>query len=490
MHGVDLVYKVPPYEIEVSGSGPNVLTVPEVKRMAALGFNVVRLGIIWEGLEPGTAPINDPSICSAGKPRSPDLGQFDSSIFNDYLERLDATISLLSRYGIYSLLDMHQDVYSDVFAGEGAPHWAVCTDDISPEPKYNIPNWSDNLDGPGVIEAYEHFWENNVIGNLQGAFDSVWTRIATHYKGNPWVIGYDPFNEPYGAGLPPSGNGSAFDDQLQCFFMGSADPGLSQESEPITCPPDDPSVGLIPRIEAADPTHLVFYDTDYSVDSGPPNHIGPMPDPHLVMNFHDYCFLHVPNGPEPADYGSICKGLENLVFNERSAERARDSTPEQPGGPSWFLTEFGATTDSADLARITSDANANLVSWIFWQWLHYDDPTGSRTSGLWPSSAPTASMLQVLSQTYAQAIAGVPTQTSFNPTNDLFTLDYRANHAINEPTVIFVPLSIHYEDGYCASVTGGHVTSKPLSDHLDVLNDKNAPEVTVKVVPGDCKAAN
>ncbi len=34
----------------------------------ALGFNVVRLGIIWKGLEPGTDPINDPAICTPGRP--------------------------------------------------------------------------------------------------------------------------------------------------------------------------------------------------------------------------------------------------------------------------------------------------------------------------------------------------------------------------------------------------------------------------------------
>ena len=59
MHGVDLVYKVPPYEVEVQGTGPNVLTPQEAQRMAALGFDVVRLGIIWKGLEPGTAQVND-----------------------------------------------------------------------------------------------------------------------------------------------------------------------------------------------------------------------------------------------------------------------------------------------------------------------------------------------------------------------------------------------------------------------------------------------
>ena len=31
------------------------------------------------------------------------------------------------KYGIYTLLDMHQDVFSGKFCGEGVPDWAVET---------------------------------------------------------------------------------------------------------------------------------------------------------------------------------------------------------------------------------------------------------------------------------------------------------------------------------------------------------------------------
>jgi endoglycosylceramidase len=133
MHGVNLVYKVPPYEVEINGTGPNVLSVPEVQHMASLGFDVVRLGIIWNGLEPGKAPINDPAICARGTPRASGPRQFDPALFNAYLNKLQSTIALLGRYGISSLIDMHQDVYNQVFGGEGAPDWAVCTKVRSPD---------------------------------------------------------------------------------------------------------------------------------------------------------------------------------------------------------------------------------------------------------------------------------------------------------------------------------------------------------------------
>ena len=372
------------------------------------------------------------------------------------MARLKATVDLLGKYGIYSLLDMHQDVYNEAFAGEGAPNWAVCTDGVSPQPVRNVQNWSVNYAGPGVSQAYGHLWTNNVVGNLQGALDTVWAKVAAQFRTSPWVVGYDPFNEPYGPGLGTKPDNPAFDAELECFYTGRAHPGLDQNGQPVSCPADDPEEGVIPRIEKADPNHLVAYEGNYSTDSGDPNHIGSMAFPRLVLNFHDYCFLHVPNGPEPPNFGSTCGPLEKYVFTQHEQERATDSSTEQPGGPGWLLTEFGATTDTADLTRITADANANLVGWIYWQWINYDDPTGSHSSALWPPRKDTAAQLHVLAETYASAVAGTPTSMTFDPTSGAFDLHYRSDPKITAPTVLAVPLSTHYPHGYCLKVTGAH----------------------------------
>lgn len=486
LHGVDLVYKIPPYEVEVNGSGRNVLTPDEAQRMAQLGFTVVRLGIIWKGLEPGTDPIDDAAICTPGTPREQGPDQFKARVFDTYMDRLESTVSLLAHYGISSLIDMHQDVYNEAFGGEGAPDWAVCTDGITPKPKLHVENWSVNYTGPGVAQAYDNFWTNDVVGNLQGEFDTVWTKIAARFRGNPWVVGYDPYNEPYGPGLATEADNPAFDAQLECFYTGRAHPGLDQNGRPVSCPADDPEVGLIPRMEAADPTHVVAYEGNYANDSGLTNHIGAMDYPRLVLNFHDYCFLHVPNGPEPPGFSSICGPLERQVFDLRAKERINDSTPEQPGGPGWLLTEFGATTDTADLARITSDANASLVGWIYWQWIDYDDPTGSHSSALWPPRKDTASQLKVLAQTYASAVAGTPTSMSFDPDTAAFELQYRSNPKITAPTVVEVPLSTHYPHGYCVRVVGARVRSRPGAAIVDIENGPTATTVSVSLTAGTC----
>ena len=489
MHGVDLMDKLSPYEIVTSGTGVNVLTNTEAASIASDGFDVVRLGIFWKGLEPGTAPMNDPAICTPGKPEVAGPGQFNAKVFNTSMTKLEQTISLLARHGIYSLVDMHQDAMNEVFAGEGFPDWAVCTDGIKPVAYRNVAAWGVNQIDPGQAQAQGHFWTNDVVGNLQGAYDQIWAKVASRLSGNPWVIGYDPFNEPYSPSiLLHPGQNAAFDAQVQCFYGGRAHPGMTQSGQRITdCPPDDPETGVIPTIEHVDHRHAVFFEPDTTVSSRVPNHIGAMNFPRLVYNFHNYCPLHVPNGPEAPDYSQVCPPAEEQLFTDSARDRSNDASPAQPHGLAWFLTEFGATTDAADIGRIVADADANLVGWMYWQWLYYEDPTGSHDSGLWPPGPATSAQLDVLSETYAQAIAGTPTSMNFDPSTAVFHLSYRVDHAVTAPTVIFVPVSRHYPDGYCTKVTGGRATSSAGATRLVVTNDSSASTVDVTVTPGACR---
>jgi endoglycosylceramidase len=340
-----------------------------------------------------------------------------------------------------------------------------------------------------MAQAQGHFWANDVVGNLQGAYDQIWAKVASRLAGNPWVIGYDPFNEPFSPSiLLHPGQNAAFDAQVQCFYAGRTHPGKTQSGQRITdCPPDDPETGVIPTIEHADHSHAVFYEPDTTTSGPAPNRIGPMDFPRLVYNLHNYCPLHVPNGPEAPDYAQVCPPAEEQVFTDSARDRSNDASPLQPQGPGWFLTEFGATTDAADLGRMVADADAGLVGWMYWQWLYYEDPTGSHDSGLWPAGPATSAQLDVLSETYAQAIAGTPISMTFDPSTAVFHLSYRVDHAVTAPTVIFVPVSRHYPEGYCTKVTGGRTTSSAGATRLVVTNDPSASTVDVTVTSGACR---
>ncbi|HEX4245159.1 MAG TPA: hypothetical protein VHY77_06315, partial [Acidimicrobiales bacterium] len=51
LRGTNAVYKRAPFELYADPGKPWNFTRADAQRMAKLGFNVVRLGLIWEGLE-------------------------------------------------------------------------------------------------------------------------------------------------------------------------------------------------------------------------------------------------------------------------------------------------------------------------------------------------------------------------------------------------------------------------------------------------------
>jgi len=66
--------------------------------MSQLGINLVRLGVMWAGVEPERDQYSD-----------------------DYIKNIENIIILGKKYNIYFLLDMHNDCYSEYFCGEGVP---------------------------------------------------------------------------------------------------------------------------------------------------------------------------------------------------------------------------------------------------------------------------------------------------------------------------------------------------------------------------------
>jgi endoglycosylceramidase len=483
-HGVNAVYKHPPFVLYPDPGKPWSFTAKDAKEIASLGFNVVRLGILWQGLEPGYLGPNSPSICTRGTPGH--AHQYNQATINNYLDKVAATVNLLGRYHIYTILDMHQDVYNQVFRGEGEPAWAVCTNGL---PIDNLlGRWSRDYREPAVGAAFANLWTNDVIGNLQGNYDRVWQQVALKFADNPWILGYDLFNEPFAPSLLPVSHHEVMDTELECFYTGKANPGLLVNYlTHIPCPKDDPAIGLIPTIEQADPNHLIIYEPDLISRSRLPSYLGPMPFPRLVYSFHDYCAFRDPltGNPIPA-YAAACEHQEQVTIALAARERAASASPFQPDGPPWFMGEFGATNDFSNLAATTAEANKYLLSWAYWAWKYYDDPTGSTDEALAAPNGHLYKKVFILSQTYAQAIAGRPLSMYFDPYSGYFHLLYLPSHSIHEPTIIFVPVALHYPHGYCVAVSGGNILSKPDASHLLIQNLPDAHRVSVSIEEGHC----
>ena len=473
-----------PYELYPDKGKPWNFSAADASLMARLGFNVVRLGMTWKGLEPGKAPANDPAICAHRHPGNPD--QFNRAVLDRYVARLRTTVDLLARFHIYTILDMHQDVYNEYFEGEGEPNWAVCTNGV---PSVDPPGrWSLEYGTRAAGIAFGHFWKNNVLGNLQGQYDEVWSDVAHAFRGDPWVLGFDPFNEPFSTALVHF-HGEHFDAELECFYTGTAHVGTALHgAPPLQCPKDDPAQGVIPSIEANDPHALVFDEPDNFANRGYPTYLGPMDLPDLVFNVHIYCGARSPVTGNPTNL-LACAEQEVHSLGVRAADRPEMASPAQPGGPAWLVTEFGATSSPALLGVITEQLDARQVGWIYWSWKYYGDPTGSRAESLVMANGHLRTTALVLSRAYPEAVAGTPLQFSFSPQTDVFAMTYVPDHHVHAPTLVFVPTQLHYRHGYCARTTGARVTSARGSDLLQVQNARTGRRVTVHITPGRCGAS-
>lgn len=464
-------------------------TAADAATLARLGFRVVRLGIVWSGLEPGPkgAHPDDPAYCTqhaAGTP-FPALGAADpyrQADVDAYLRKLDVTVGLLARRHIRVLIDMHQDGWGRPFANpdsaapwmsEGAPAWATCT---TGAPFGKPATWQSTYTDPAVNSALGHFWANDVSADLQGQFARVWKAVAKHYAGNDHVLGYDLFNEPSGPTLlsPP-----VFDRQLACAYSGSA-------AAPAACAAGNsqaPNSGLVPTVRSVDPDHVVFFEASVLTDFGAPTTLGApgdLPFGGLGLSFHVYG--GAPGSSTFQCDQPECGPQEQRSFDTFDSERAAMQT-SQPGGPAWLLSEFGAEDYVPDVARVADAADRHLASWTYWSTLQLHDPTGGPTEGLLDEHTrrPDSKRASVLARTYALATAGTPTSQSFDPATEAYDLTYAPDPSVHAPTEIVVPVAYHYAHGYDVQVTGGRATSAPDVSLLTVASDAGAKQVIVRV---------
>ena len=486
MHGVNVVYKHAPYIAYPDPGEPWNFDATDAAKMQQLGFNVVRLGIEWQALEPGSGGPNQPQICTPGAPGN--AHEWNPAVAESYLSHVAATVKLLAHYGIYTLLDMHQDVYNQNFRGEGAPNWAVCTDNVPIVPKGG--RWSNNYSNPTLQTAVAHFWSNDVVGNLQGNYDLVWKTVAQYFKNDPWVIGYDPYNEPFSTETQTASE-STFTGQLECFYIGKAHAAfLANGAGALTCPPGDPDNGVIPTIQSVDSHHLTFVEPDiYWVTGGNvPSQLGPLPFKRIVFNFHVYCGDRSPVTGNPTDL-LRCLQSEETAASEQEITRLSMSSDYQSAGPAGFMSEFGATTSVALAGFDVEWAGLDQLSWIYWAWKYYDDPTGSSAEGLVQPDGSYSPVVAVLSRTYPQAVAGDPNSVIFNPFTGAFNMVYAPTEAAHGVTTIAIAASQHYPNGWCSAVKGGRITSKPGATRLTVQTVGHPAQVYITVTAGSCPSS-
>ncbi|MEB3065162.1 cellulase family glycosylhydrolase [[Mycobacterium] zoologicum] len=424
LHGFNEVYKIPPYEPSAGGFSDD-----DAAFLAANGFNSIRLGVIWAGVEP------EPGV-----------------IDYNYLASINQTVQILANHGIASIIDFHQDDFSPVFGGEGAPEWATQTGGLpNPDIGFGL-NYPLN---PAQNHAWDMLWSNakgpDGVG-LLNHYARMTQAVADYFKDDPNIAGYEIINEPWA--------GSSW---LSTIFGNSY-----YEAQQLTPFYNQVSAA----IRSVDPTTPLIYEPNTLFNEAVPTQLGEVDDPHGVFAFHDYCMLtSISMALNP-----LCPGYIELLAENGEAYTSKYGVPG-------FISEFGSGNGAEEATMVMNAADQRMWGWSQWAYNGVPAITGTAPGNALvfdPSKPPVGDnvdwpRLEATSAPYAQAVAGTPTSWSF--TDGTFHLSYSTaiaggtgHFASGSQSQISVP-PIQYPDGYQVSVTGGHVVSAAGAPVLIIASD-------------------
>jgi len=335
----------------------------DYEKMASWGFNVVRLPIAWRYVEPMK-------------------GVYDES----FLQKIDEEIGWAKKYGLYIVLDMHQNKWSPHFTycrgagGNGIPEWAISAYDNTQE---------------GMAKAKEDFW--NKLGangsavsdsnpSLWQRFADMWKYVAARYANEPAIAAYDIFNEPTRSAENKTCNDN--------------DPSLSYITvEKFKSMMYDFQTDVIDNIREVDTKHIIFVNS-YS-------HAGDLLEvkidrQNIVLGTHMYC------GAEIVDPTKISKCVNTLVTASKSY-----NSPALVG--EFSPNPFDAEWTKEALRQF--DANSLGYTW----WTYWKDDKNQRAP-LYSNGTEKREIIELLNRPYPQLSSTAINNFSFDTQNRIFKI--------------------------------------------------------------------
>jgi endoglycosylceramidase len=435
-HGLNIIRKTAPYY-------PPVFGAPDARFLASQGFNGARIGFIWAGVEPRAGIIDHDAIA--------------------HLVSVNAT---LAHAGIRTLVDVHQDLYSEKYGGFGAPSWAsnppVCAAGGSGVPP-----------SCGSLSAFQELWNDTPVGGrgLQTHFANMWVAGARALRRAGNLLGYDLLNEPYAGS------------RWSCALFAPC-PAFEQHELPAFYR------RLIRRVRSADHTTPIWYEpvpqTTGAATELPPHFAH---DKQLGFTFHFYdrsCGLAAEPTTIEAERAQIvrCSPAEAAALDAGISYAARAGIPPELG-------EFGDSDNRVDNSLMVDLADERFLSWTYWQ---YNTTGASVAPGLLLDDAKPGSVgnarperLDALVVPYPQAVTGTPRSYHYDRATRVMAFTY-STHLVggkrrcSAPTTLFVPKLV-YPDGYRATVDGARVLSAASSSWLQLSARPGVSRVQVQISP-------
>jgi endoglycosylceramidase len=466
------------------------------EKLKSWGLNCIRLGVIWDGVEP------------------------QPGVFNEkYLDKLEAQVRLADQNGLYVLLDMHQDLYGVSFGegntglGDGAPNWATLTDNL-PHVRGGV--WSESyLISPAVQKAFDNFWANKPASDgvgIQDHYARMWQHVAKRFALNKAVIGYDIMNEPF--------NGSTANAILPLIlteyarlFAEETGKILTEKEVLAIWTDEEKRNGALLRLQKAekyarvfdvakelnqqfektslqsmyqhvadairaeDTTHILFLEHSYFGNMGISSGIEPVKrkngsmDPLVAYAGHAYDLL-----VDTKNYNNQSNSRVDLMFTRLNETAKRINVPMLVGEWGAFYGNSEAMTNSAQF--ITGLFERYGLSNTYWAYY----------SGIDKESYFSGAVVRL----YPPFIGGILKQYGFDHLTGEFSCAWNESPTVKAATVIYIPdLGRLLNESISLTPEGNHPLIQSIKDsksgYMIIPSSGNAIERTVKfkIKPGE-----
>jgi aryl-phospho-beta-D-glucosidase BglC (GH1 family) len=479
----------------------------ELDLMKELGFNIVRLPVIWKALEPSPNPNLDILLPEGER----------------YLTLISRVIAALSSRGLFVVIDFHQDIAHEVYGGDGFPDWALAIDGIHvrpPQADFKDTRWwlhyyqtpfskHDVL----VRHTLRSFWQNHLFStelsqedletktakiprtHMERTIGST-ARFFQNQEVRSAILGYELFNEPHPVGIDKS----EFERQVLPLFYSNVSTEI-RRSLNGTKGDDKAFIFIEPRMDwniyAADgpefdsinftKTPTTLLDTSNLVTKSG------------VFSFHYY-------DPWTLFWASVHLG-DSMIKKQQEwpnefhmmieGATSRNLIP--------FLTEFGGSQDwqfDTDLKPVVyqhkqiraymdlqfCQIESNLLNATYWNYNLYNTLDGKDNwnlenfSLLGPDRIPQN--LDIVARPY-------PMRSSAKPSLLFFDLESKhcciilEGEVVESPTVIYVPQKINYPAGFEIRATNKTVQWDHKNQLLFWVPDKKQRTNQILIFPPD-----
>ncbi len=446
IHGINVSQKVPPY---LPDSLPPTATTadaaPYFANIKQAGFNAVRLIIIWAGLEPTPGMID-----------------------TNYLNQIQQEVQMCKDDGLYVLLDMHQDLYSQSLCyGDGAPAWAcdLAGYDVS---QCNTSSWATNYLVPAITQSFQNFWDDTPAPDnrgLQEHYAEAWQRVAALFATNTSVLGYEIMNEPYPGGY-------------SLFATDFETKALAPFYEKIAS-----------AIRKVDPSHAIMFEPSVTRAN-------------LLHNYN----TGISSTTFPSDFKNLVFAPHYYPLTTGSSISSSDITSLQTTIPEiamvsgsmnvpYIVDEMGLdhneSNSAAYLTALLGELDNERSNWMYWAYGEVFNGSGGMVL-LDATGAPAFPVTDILSRPYPVLTAGTPVSISYPITSDpstftttTFTYTYREDGIGHGATELFIP-QIHFPGGFTVTTTDGSASFNPAEDMLNYVRGPQSAH-TITVAP--CSSA-